>query len=376
MARAWDAVVVGAGPAGAATALRLAAAGRSVVVVERSRFNRPRVGETLAPAVQPLLRGLGVWDRFRALDPLPSWGTRSAWGEPAPAEHSHLVSGYSSGWHVDRCAVDRMLADAAGAAGAQVRTGTTATGWHHDGSGWDVACSDGAVVRGRVLVDAAGRRAGAGRALGARRVVFDRLVAVAARSRRPPADGGYLLVEAVAEGWWYTAPVPCGELVAMLMTDPDLCRRGGWATAGGWAARLGGAPATAARVGGAAASAPVVHPAASHRLLRPGDARPWLAVGDAGLAVDPVSGSGFLRALRTAESAAGVVADLLDRPDDAARVLADHESARDRECTTYLTERAQYYRVVRRFRTPFWARRAPAVPASAFTSAVTSSRLH
>jgi flavin-dependent dehydrogenase len=361
VARAWDAVVVGAGPAGAATALRLAAAGRSVVVVERSRFDRPRVGETLAPAVQPLLRGLGVWDRFRALDPLPSWGTRSAWGEPAPAERSHLTNAYGCGWHVDRCAVDRMLADAAADAGAELRTGTTATGWRYDGSGWDVACADGAVLRGRVLVDATGRRAGAGRALGARRVVFDRLVAVAARARRTATDGGYLLVEAVADGWWYTAPVPGGDLVAMLMTDPDLCRRGGWATPEGWAARLGAAPATTARVGGAAASAPGVHPAASHRLLRPGDPRPWLAVGDAGLAVDPISGSGFLRALRTADSAATAVADLLDHPGDAARLLADHESARDRECTGYLTERARYYGVERRFRTPFWARRALAV---------------
>jgi flavin-dependent dehydrogenase len=119
----YDAAVVGGGPAGSATARRLALQGRTVVLLERSRFDRPRVGETLGPVVQPLLRDLGVWDRFLRLGALPSWGTRSIWGAPEPATHSHLMSGYGCGWHVDRLRFDRMLADAAVAAGAVLHTG-------------------------------------------------------------------------------------------------------------------------------------------------------------------------------------------------------------------------------------------------------------
>lgn len=357
-----DVVVAGAGPAGAATALRLAAAGRSVVVVERSRFDRPRIGETLAPAVQPLLRELGVWDRFCALRPLPSWGTRSIWDDPAPAEHSHLASGYSSGWHVDRRAVDEMLAAAAAAAGARLRTGTSVTGCRYDGAAWQLACTDGRRLRARVLVDATGRRAVLGRALGARRLAFDRLVAVAAHWTGVDVTGEqYLLVESTAEGWWYTAPLPGNTLVGMLMTDADLCRSGGLAATAQWHRRLRATAVTAARVHGAPPSSPPrVHSCASHRLSRPGDPRPWLAVGDCGLAVDPVSGSGVLRALRTAEAAADMVIRLLDRPRDTAALLDRHESERDRECTVYLTERARYYGLVRRHATPFWTRRRPA----------------
>jgi len=36
----WDAVVVGAGPAGSATALRLARAGAAVLLLDRARFPR------------------------------------------------------------------------------------------------------------------------------------------------------------------------------------------------------------------------------------------------------------------------------------------------------------------------------------------------
>jgi flavin-dependent dehydrogenase len=359
MPRIYDVVVAGGGPAGAATALRLAADGRSVIVLERSRFDRPRVGETLAPAVQPLLRDLGVWERFAALRPLPSWGTRSIWDGPEPAEHSYITSGYSSGWHVDRRAVDGMLADAAAARGAQVRTGTAVASCRHDGAVWDVVCTDGRPFRGRVLVDATGRRAAPGRALGAQRLAFDRLVAIAGAWDGVGVTGEqYLLVEASAEGWWYTAPLPGNAIVGMLMTDADLCRAGGLTGTARWHGRLRAAATTAARVNGAPPrTAPRVHPAASHRLARIGDTRPWIAVGDAALAVDPVSGSGVLRALRTAEAAADTTTRLLDRPRDATVLIARYESARDGECTAYLTDRANYYGIVHRYTTPFWARR-------------------
>jgi flavin-dependent dehydrogenase len=350
----YDVVVAGAGPAGAATALRLAAAGRSVAVVERSRFDRPRVGETLAPSVQPLLRALGAWDRFVALRPLPSWGVRSVWADPEPAEHPHLASGWGSGWHVDRCAVDRMLADAAAAAGVHVLTGTTVTGCRYDGATWQVVCSR-RILHARVLVDATGRSASVGRLLGGRRHAFDRLVAVATTwSDRDVTDQCHLLLEATGDGWWYTAPLPGDALVAMLLTDADLCRTGGLTDPTRWAARLRSTDVTVARTGAAApAAAPRVHPAASHRLLRTGDPRPWLAVGDAALAVDPLSGSGFVRALRMAEDAARTVSGLLDGADP-----AGYEARRDQECTAHLVERAQHYGAVRRFATPFWTRRA------------------
>ena len=104
-----------------------------------------------------------------------------------------------------------------------------------------------------------------------------------------------------------------------------------------------------------------MHPAGSSRLVRHGDDRPWVAVGDAALAVDPLTGSGVVRALRMAESAASTVSALLDGGGPGS--LADYESARDEECTAYLTERARQYAGVRRFATPFWARRRLPVPA-------------
>ncbi len=65
---AYDAIVVGAGPAGSTAALRLARAGFAVAIVERVAFPRRKVcGEYISGTTWPLFRELGL---ARALEPL------------------------------------------------------------------------------------------------------------------------------------------------------------------------------------------------------------------------------------------------------------------------------------------------------------------
>ena len=68
MKTSFDAVVVGAGPAGASAAILLARAGWSVALVERQRFPRRKVcGECVAASNLPLLDALGVGSEFARL---------------------------------------------------------------------------------------------------------------------------------------------------------------------------------------------------------------------------------------------------------------------------------------------------------------------
>jgi flavin-dependent dehydrogenase len=66
----YDVAIVGAGPAGAASAIHFARAGYRVVVVDRATFPRHKAcAEYLSPAAEPLLQSLGIGDLLEAARP-------------------------------------------------------------------------------------------------------------------------------------------------------------------------------------------------------------------------------------------------------------------------------------------------------------------
>ena len=122
----FDAVVVGAGPAGSIAALTLARAGRDVLLLEKQQSPRDKIcGDALIPDSIALLDGLGLLEQVKAV------------GQPA-----HAIRVYSpNGRHMDvrgqyitlrRLHLDKLLFDAAAASGATVVQGVGATGFQTD----------------------------------------------------------------------------------------------------------------------------------------------------------------------------------------------------------------------------------------------------
>ena len=62
-----DVLVVGGGPAGSTIAALLAQQGRHVVLLEKDRFPRFHIGESLLPLNLPLFDRLGVADYVRRI---------------------------------------------------------------------------------------------------------------------------------------------------------------------------------------------------------------------------------------------------------------------------------------------------------------------
>ncbi len=97
-----DVLVVGAGPAGCATAIRAAKGGLSTVMLDRVRPARTWAGESLPPGMGRLVRsvfGEGILseDHHR-----PAMGTRSVWGSDALVETDFLTNPLGEGWLLDR----------------------------------------------------------------------------------------------------------------------------------------------------------------------------------------------------------------------------------------------------------------------------------
>lgn len=222
-------LIAGGGPAGAVAALVLARRGVSVTVLESRAVPERKVGECLPPSLSPLLQHLGLIDLLEQDGHLRSLGNRFVWGSPEPGERPFLTGTKGDGWHVDRQVFESRLAERAQAAGAEWRWGSRLTRCDRNGKRFRLEIENGSgieVLEADFVADATGRRAQAARRLGARRIRYDRLVGTAALLRSPAPDTDrYTLVEAVPEGWWYSALLADGRLAVAFMTDGDLLDR-------------------------------------------------------------------------------------------------------------------------------------------------------
>lgn len=314
-------VVLGAGPAGATTALALRRAGVGVTIVDSVRQPAIRVGESVPPAVGAALGELGV----RITGHRESLGTTSAWGGTALRYRDYLFDGRGPGWHLDRHRFDRELLGAAISAGARV-------------------------VRDRFVrpgpcfvVDATGRRAAFAVSQGARRHRIDRLLGVVAVMA---SVGGinHTLIESFEHGWWYAAPLPSGRLLVALLSDADIVRHHRWQEPARWLGQL----RRTRHLATVDTMPELTIRAANSQVLTPSHGAGWLAVGDAAMALDPLSSAGILAAIRSGtEAAEAIVSGRLDGYDERVR----------QRFATFLGQRRFFYGQEQRWETPFWTRR-------------------
>ncbi|WP_372524305.1 NAD(P)/FAD-dependent oxidoreductase [Piscinibacter sp.] len=357
-ANTFDVAIIGAGPAGCATALALRRLGRSCLVVERSHPTQVRIGETLPPAARRPLAALGAWDSFLAAAHLPSVAIRSTWGSAETRERDFIFDPYGNGWHLDRGRFDAMLAEQAQAAGADLRRPARLLRASADTPGaWTLHVATGAacdVFRSRFVVDATGRAASFARQQGATRTAHDHLIGVVARYRPTTSqavEAGFMLLEATRGGWWYGAPLPDARLVMTLMTDHDLHARG----VREFEASLMQTEHAARRVQGFALEGRPRPTPAHSACLAPVCGAQWLAVGDAAVSCDPLSGQGIMKALDMGMLAGRTISSHLAGD---ATAMRDYQAKVRSDFERYLAMRDAYYSSETRWAdSPFWRRR-------------------
>lgn len=358
-----DVAILGGGPAGCAAALTLRRySERSVALVERGAYQRVRVGETMGPGSEALLRYLGFDGAVPGVDQIPGRGTTALWGSEVPQSTHFLYTGRGTGRQLDRRAFDQGLAAACAEAGAAVFSRASPRRVdRRDGGGFALAVErlesrERLRVECRFLVDATGRHCWAARRLGAERRLDDELVGIVGFAASPPEIApGQTLIESRPDGWWYSAELPGRRTVLAFMTDADLLRELRLQEPARWRALLAESSATKRRVAPEALDEELfVRPAASG-LLWPAAGDAWLAVGDAALSFDPLSGMGIGSALSSGAHAARALDAALDG--DGA-LLAQYRDLVPRTYDDYLLRRGQYYRLEPRWADrPFWARR-------------------
>ena len=230
----YDAVVIGGGPGGSTAATLLAMRGWRVALLERERFPRPHVGESLLPASMPVLEELGVLDKVEAAGFPKKWGATMLWGrEPEPWSWYFKETNrtYPHAYQVWRPSFDKILLDNARASGVHVCEGHRVTGVDV-GAGQtntlDYRTDDGSngTVEAEWIVDASGQSAILGRALGLRR--WDerfRNMAVfgyfEGSERLPEPDESNIFIESYTNGWVWNIPLWRGQSSVGIVVDSE-----------------------------------------------------------------------------------------------------------------------------------------------------------
>ncbi len=374
-----DVVVVGGGPAGSAAAIRLADKGFAVVLLDRPARNAPRVklGETLPPHGRRVLQRLGVWEAFTAGRHLPSTGITSYWGSRAANENDFLFNPHGCGWSLDRERFDASLLAEAERRGVRILRGARMQSCAEEDTGEvRVRLAAGAgTLCASFIIDATGRAGAVRRALSrARGLVLDRLVGLACNvGQAGDASNLRTLIEATELGWWYSAPMPRGGLVAIFMTDADFVT--GVSAVAVWRDALDSAAATAERVKRAANNFPAgVLRVASASSFISGElgGNCWAAVGDAAMAWDPLSSQGVCKALESGLD----LADAYEQFAGGDQSALQRFFAETRETfSQYVALRAGYYaQEIRWPESPFWRRRNMALSEGAAPGMSAASR--
>jgi flavin-dependent dehydrogenase len=150
-------LIVGGGPAGAATGIICALAGVSSCILERQHFPRFRPGESLHPGVEPLFGQLGVHDAVAAAGFLRHEGITLEMRSTRRFEPFSAVTGETwLGFQAWRAELDRILLERARSAGCTIRQPCTVRDISAVSKDlWQVSTSEG-TIRGSFVVDAGG----------------------------------------------------------------------------------------------------------------------------------------------------------------------------------------------------------------------------
>ena len=300
-----DVVVVGGGPAGAIAATVLADAGHQVVVLERDRFPRYHIGESLLSATMPILGLVGALDKVEAHGFLQKPGGTFHWGrqkEPWSFRFREDPGGRPYSFQVVRSEFDKILLDNAREHGAAVFEEHAVT--RVDTSGptpvVEARRPDGAEFRltPRFLIDASGQNAviGSDRQIRTFNEFFKNLAIFGyfTNAERLPGDlANHVFSCAFTDGWFWYLPLHDGTMSVGAVVDVKHWREVAQAkpeeTYRGLIARC---EPIASRLRDATLTSPVRvirdYSYEARQFTGPG----WLLAGDAAAFIDPVFSTG------------------------------------------------------------------------------------
>jgi flavin-dependent dehydrogenase len=335
----FDAIVIGGGPGGSTVGTALARAGRKVLVLEKEKFPRFHVGESLLPFSLPIFERIGVAEKIRAAGFQKKRGAffwNEATGGIRPVDFATgLDDRHPSAYQVKRAEFDELLLRHAESSGADVREETVVDRVVFDdgrAAGVVARSRRGAEeIRARVVVDASGQAALLSRQLGKRKFdpklkragLFAHYEGVRWPEGQRPGD---ILLPVDRDIWYWIIPFSDGtwsvgevfepSLAASLPLPPGEGRGEGVAsgTDALFDRLLSRSPRMLELLAGSRRTSRVFGISDYSTSSAKAAGEGWVLVGDAATFLDPVFSTGVFLAMAMGERAAKRIDRALEKP--------------------------------------------------------------
>ena len=358
MVEDYDVAIIGGGPAGSTAATLLSKAGRRVIVLEREKFPRFHIGESLLPFSMQTFTRLGLQEKVRAHF-VEKFGGEIAEAGGEKAAKFYFKDGFASrtdrSYQVTRSKFDKMLLDHAGEAGAEICEETSVDDVMFDDGGVTLRIRDlnqagvadphyrkiGPELRAKYLIDASGRNAVIGNKFKLKKSyqhlqklsLFAHYEGV---EREAGIDGTLTRMVRTLDSWFWVIPLENNRTSIGIVLEAADFKKSGLSAEQFFERAIAEQPLVRNRIGGGRRVSQVYTAADfSYRSQKLTGDR-WLLAGDAAGFIDPVFSSGVFLAVLAGEQAADVLHDVLDHPKRVRRLFRHYERLVNRAMDVYL----------------------------------------
>jgi FADH2-dependent halogenase len=354
----YDVAIIGGGPAGSTAATLLSKAGRRVIVLEREKFPRFHIGESLLPFSMQTFTRLGLQEKLRAHF-VEKFGGEIAEAGGEKAAKFYFKDGFASrtdrSYQVTRSKFDKMMLDHAGESGAEICEETSVDDVTFDDEGVTLRIRDleragaadlgykkiGRELRAKFLIDASGRNSVIGNKFKLKRSYqhLQKLSLFAhyeGLEREAGIDATLTRMVRTLDSWFWVIPLENDRTSIGIVLEAADFKKSGLSAEEFFERAIAEQPLVRNRIGDGRRVSQVYTAADfSYRSKKLTGDR-WLLAGDAAGFIDPVFSSGVFLAVLAGEQAADVLHEVLDCPKRARRLFRHYERLVNRAMDVYL----------------------------------------